>query len=130
MPNDNESLLRHAYALFAKGDIPGFLALCAPDIRFKVPGHNRLTGDHTTPSFLAALGPAMAAIGNSFREEIVHLAANDTDGFVLAAQQVQRDGKLLRWNAVHHWRIAGGKLTQFWEFVDDERTYDAAWASS
>ncbi|HVU49445.1 MAG TPA: nuclear transport factor 2 family protein [Polyangia bacterium] len=127
MPHTNETLLRQAYDLFARGDVPGFLALCAPDIRFKVPGHNRLSGEHTVGAFLDVLGPAMQVTGNTFRERVVYLAANDTDGFVLAAQKLERDGKLYEWNAAHHWRIAGGKLTQFWEFVDDERTYDAAW---
>jgi ketosteroid isomerase-like protein len=127
MAHPNEKLLRDAYAAFARGDVPGFMALCTSDITFRVPGHNLLTGTHARDAFFAALGPAMGAVGGTFREEIVRLVANDTDGCVVAAQQAQRDGVTHRWNAVHMWRITGGKLSEFWEFTDDERAYDAAW---
>ncbi len=124
----NEDLLRRAYTLFAEGNVPAFLELCSSDIRFKVPGSNPLSGEHNLADFLLRLGAAMQRIGNSFREAVVHLAANETDGFVVAAQSLERDGQTLRWNAVHRWQIAGGKLTHFWEFTDDEKTFDRAWA--
>jgi ketosteroid isomerase-like protein len=127
MSHPNETLLRNAYALFAKGDVAGFLALCTPDIRFRVPGTNALSGEHGTSEFLAKLGPMMELTGNSFREEIRNLAANDSDGFVLAAQKVERDGRTYAWNAVHHYRFVGGKLASFTEFTDDQATFDRAW---
>jgi len=127
MPHPNEETLRKAYDRFAKGDIPGFLSLCTPDFRLKVPGKNRLSGDHDAGRFLAMLGPMMEETGNTFRETVLHLAANDADGFVLVAQQIERGGELLRWNAVHHYDIVGGKLSRFWEFIDDQTTFDRAW---
>ena len=127
MPHPNEQILRDAYRAFAVGDMPGFLALCAPDIRFKVPGKGTLSGDHARDDFFKLLGPAMERTGNTFREEIVHLAAGDRDGFVLVAQQLTRDGETLRWHACHHWSIAIGKLAKFWELTDDERTFERAW---
>jgi len=127
MSHPNEELLRAAYRMFAAGDVPGFLGLCAPDITFRVPGANALSGHHDRDAFLGVLGPAMERTNHTFRETVVHLAANDTDGFVLATQQLERDGQPLRWNAVHRWSFAGGKLASFWEFTDDEKTYDRAW---
>ncbi|HVY41285.1 MAG TPA: nuclear transport factor 2 family protein [Polyangia bacterium] len=124
----NEELLRRAYRLFADGNIAAFTQLCSPDIRFKVPGTTPVSGEHALGEFMTRLGAAMQRIDNSFRETVVHLAANDTNGFVLAAQSVNRDGETLRWNAVHRWEIAAGKLTHFWEFTDDETTFDRAWA--
>lgn len=127
MPHPNETMLRKAYDLFAKGDIPGFLGLCTPDFRLKVPGKNPLSGDHSANEFLAALGPAMEVTGHSFRETVLHLAANDTDGFVLLLQEVKRDGKPYKWHVTHHYGIVDGKLSRFWEFTDDEVTFDEAW---
>lgn len=127
MAHSNEAVLRKAYDSFAKGDIAGFLALCTPDFRLKVPGKNRLSGDHPSDAFLGALGAAMEATGHTFRETVLHVAANDSDGFVLVAQQVERGGRLLRWNAVHHYAIVDGKLSRFWEFTDDQVTFDEAW---
>jgi ketosteroid isomerase-like protein len=127
MSHPNESILRDAYAAFARGDVPAFLALCTPDISFHVPGTGLLGGSHTKDAFLAALGPAMAAVGGSFREEVVRLVANESDGVVHAAQRATRDGVERRWTAVHWWRIRGGKLAEFREFTDDQASFDAAW---
>lgn len=123
----NEELLRRAYRLFAEANIPAFRDLCTPDIRFRVPGTTPVSGEHGRDQFLALLGEGMGRVNNSFRENVVHLAANDTDGFVLAAQTVVREGKTLKWNAVHRWQITGGKLAHFWEFTDDQQAFDQAW---
>jgi ketosteroid isomerase-like protein len=123
----HEALLRNAYASFARGDLPGFLALCTPDISFRVPGNGLLSGSHSRDAFLAKLGPAMQAVGGSFREEVQSILASEEQGAVVVAQQVQRDGKLHRWNCVHWWTIRGGRLSEFWEFVDDPAAFDAAW---
>src|SRR5690242_13096692 len=123
----NETILRNAYLAFAKGDIPGFLALCAPDITFRVPGDGLLAGDHARDAFLAKLGPAMQAVAGTFREEVVRIAATDEDGVVLAHQQAERDGKVHRWNAVHWWRFRNGKLASFDEYVDDSAAFERAW---
>jgi uncharacterized protein len=123
----NEALLRKAYLAFAKEDIPGFLALCSPDITFRVPGDGLLAGVHTTEAFLAKLGPAMQAVGGTFREEVIRVAASDDDGVVLVHQQAQRDGKVHQWNAAHWWRIRGGRLAEFHEFIDDPAAFDRAW---
>jgi ketosteroid isomerase-like protein len=127
MAHPNDTLLRHAYALFAKGDVPGFTALCGPDIRFYVPGRGLLGGMHSLNAFLGALGPAMGAVGGTFREEVLRVIADDEGGAVLVAQRAERDGKEHRWNAVHLWRVAGGKLTEFREYTDDQTAFDAAW---
>ena len=127
MAHPHEKLLRDAYAAFAGGDLPGFLALCAPDITFHVPGSGLLGGAHSREGFVAKLGPAMQAIAGTFREEVTALAANDEGGAVLVAQRAERDGKLHSWNAVHWWRVQGGKLAEFREFVDDPVAFDRAW---
>lgn len=123
----NETLLRNAYAAFTRGDIPGFLRLCTPDLTFAVPGDGLLAGRHTRDHFLEILGGAMQAVAGSFREEIVSLLAGDDSGAVMARQSAERDGKLHQWNAVHWWRIRDGKLAEFHEFVDDPAAFERAW---
>jgi len=123
----NEAVLRSAYLAFARGDIPGFLALCTADITFRVPGDGLLGGSHAKDAFLAKLGPAMAAVAGTFREEVTRVAATDEDGVVLTHQQAERDGRVHHWNAVHWWRIRGGKLAEFHEFIDDPAAFDRAW---
>jgi ketosteroid isomerase-like protein len=127
MTHANESVLRNAYAAFAKSDIPGFLALCTSNITFHVPGTGLLSGTHTKDAFLAKLGPAMEAVKGSFREEVTRIVASDSHGAVVAAQRAERDGKAHQWKAVHWWRIENGKLAEFWEYTDDQTAFEAAW---
>jgi ketosteroid isomerase-like protein len=127
MPHPHEPILRSAYVAFAKGDIPAFLDLCTPDITFRVPGAGMLGGYHKKDQFLAKLGPAMGAVGGTFREEVVRIATSDDGGAVFAHQQAARDGTMHQWNAVHWWRIQNGKLAEFHEFVDDPAAFERAW---
>ena len=123
----HETVLRGAYAAFARGDIPGFLALCTADITFRVPGDGLLSGQLSGDAFLAKLGEAMPAVGGTFREEVLGVTVSDDAGAVLAAQRAERDGKLHTWNAVHWWRFRDGKLAAFEEFVDDAAAFGRAW---
>ncbi|HEV3193863.1 MAG TPA: nuclear transport factor 2 family protein [Polyangiaceae bacterium] len=127
MAHPNAALLRNAYALFAKGDVPGFFALCTPNVRLHIPGKGLLSGSFTASEFVAALGPAMAAVAGSFREEVQRVVADDENGCVLVTQRAERDGKEHRWNAIHLYRIVSGKLDEFREYTDDEVAFEAAW---
>jgi ketosteroid isomerase-like protein len=127
MGHPHEKVLRDAYAAFAKGDVPGFFALCTSNITFEVPGHGLLSGRHTKDEFLSKLGPAMQAVAGTFHEEIVHAVAGDEHGAVLVAQRAQRDGKPHGWHCTHWWTFKGDKLASFREYVDDAAAFDAAW---
>lgn len=125
--SQTEQTVRAAYAAFARGDIPGFLALCTPDIMFQVPGDGLLSGTLARDEFLAKLEPAMNAVAGTFREEIVELVTGAESAAVLVAQQAERDGRLQRWNAVHWWSVRGGQLASFRELVDDAESFGRAW---
>jgi ketosteroid isomerase-like protein len=71
---------RTAYELFAKGDIPGFFALCSPDMKLHVPSESLAGGTHTIEELAAAFGHARKVTGGGYREEVQRIVANDTDG--------------------------------------------------
>jgi ketosteroid isomerase-like protein len=123
----HETVLRAAYAAFARGDVPGFLALCTPDIRFRIPGDGLLSGHLSRDEFLAKLGGAMAAVGGTFHEEVLGIAVSDDSGVALTAQRAERDGTLHTWSSVHWWRFRDGKLAELHEFIDDAAAFDRAW---
>ena len=45
MAHPNEDHLRDLYAIFAKGDLQGFLDGCTDDVTFHVPGDTRASGE-------------------------------------------------------------------------------------
>ena len=127
MAHSNETVIREAYAAFAKGDVAGFLAFCTPGVTFRMPGKGLLAGKHSKEAFLEKLEPAMQALGGTFQEDILHVVASDEHGAVIMAQSGERDGKVHRWNVAQFWRIEGGRLAEFSEFTDDPAAYEAAW---
>src|SRR5262249_34864572 len=86
----HQATVRAAYAAFSRGDIPGFLALCTHDITLRVPGDGLLSGTLGKDEFLAKLGPAMQAVGGTFREEVLGLHAGDESAAALVAQRAER----------------------------------------
>jgi ketosteroid isomerase-like protein len=128
MAGSNEQLLRDAYAIFAKGDIEGFFALCTPGITFHIPGNTPLSGHHTgKEAFLPILGKVMEISGGTFQEEVHDVTTSDTHGTALLLHRFERNGKPVEYNTAHVWHIADGKLSEFWELPVDQAEYEAAW---
>ena len=125
--NSEETVLRAAYDAFGRGDIAGFLAVCTPDVTFDIPGNGLLSGHLSKDAFLAKLGPAMSAVGGTFREEVLGMTVSDGAGAVLTAQRAERDGALHTWHSVHWWRFQDGKLAALRELIDDAAAFDRAW---
>ena len=125
--HSHETVLRAAYDAFARGDVPGFLGLCTPDIVFNIPGSGLLSGRLSKDTFLVKLGEAMPAVGGTFREEVLGITVSEDAGAVLTAQRAERDGTLHTWHSVHWWRFRDAKLAEFREFVDDAAAFDRAW---
>jgi len=48
----NEERLREVYAIFAKGDLPGFLDGCTDDVTFTVPGNTPGSGTFSKATFM------------------------------------------------------------------------------
>lgn len=125
----NEELLRDAYALFAKGDIDGFFALCTNDLTLHVPGSSPLAGDHVgKEGFLSMMGKVMEISGGTFSEDVHDVTTSAEHGVVLTVHHLQRGGKAIDYNSAHAWHIRDGKLAEFWELPEDQQEYDAAWS--
>src|SRR3954466_3619218 len=93
MSHPNEEVLRDLYAVFAKGDIQGFLEGCTDDVSFTVPGQTVVSGEYTKGTFLDLIGPVMEVSGGSFQEEVVDVFANDEHGVLLLRHSFTRAGE-------------------------------------
>jgi uncharacterized protein len=129
MTHPNEATLRQAYAAFGRGDLAGYLALCADDITFRVPGRGIVAGTFTRDQFFAPfISTVMEGTGGSFRETVVDAVANETRGMVLTQHEFERKGRKHRYQTIHLYRFDHGKLTDFEEYPEDLYAFDEAWA--
>ena len=132
MAHPNEQLIRDLYAEFGKGNLDGVLALCTPDIRFHIRGHNALAGHYDRES-LAQLAMKLGQLaGPSLRMNIEDVLADDTRGVVFLRDTFTRPdtGKPYEVTLLHVYRIENGKLASFEELPFDQEVFDEAWADA
>jgi ketosteroid isomerase-like protein len=130
MGHANEQLLRDAYAIFAKGDVAGFLAVCTDDIVFRVPGHNVMSGDWDREGFAGEfVQRLMGHTQGTFREEIVDLVANEDHGVLLLDHHFERDGKPVDYRTCHVVELRNGKITSWREWPGDLAKFEEAWTA-
>jgi len=125
----NEEALREAYAIFAKGDMEGFLACCTDDVSFTVPGNNKGTGTYTKGTFMDLIGVVMQVSQCSFREDVLDVYANDERGVLLLLHAFDRaDTGHVEYRTCHKIELRDGKIAQWEEWPGDMERFDAAWA--
>jgi ketosteroid isomerase-like protein len=119
---DNVSVVRSGYAAFAAGDIPGVLALFAPEMDWYTPDSVRFGGRFSGP---AGVGEFFSGLSQNFAELRVDperlLDAVDT----VVVQGVNRGrttaGAPFEVPWVHVWTLRGGVITSFTEYFDSAR---------
>jgi ketosteroid isomerase-like protein len=129
MPHPNETALRDAYAIFAKGDMEGFLACCTDDVTFKVPGDNRGTGTYGKATFMNLIGVVMEVSQGTFREDVLDVYANDERGVLLLLHSFDRaDTGHQEYRTCHQVELRDGKISAWEEWPGDMERFDTAWA--
>ena len=128
MPHAHETLLRDAYAAFARGDIDGYWSVCSPDFVFNVPGRNVMAGTYRgKDAFMAMVGKVMQLSGGQFQETVHDILANDEHGIVLATHRFSRNGRTYEYNTAHVYHVRDGRLIEAWEQPQDQTLFDEAW---
>lgn len=133
MGHPNEQHLRELYALFAQGDMPGFLNGCTDDATFTVPGPNQITRGQPSAVFTKAtfgdlVTPVMQISSGTFSEEVVDVVANDEHGVLLLVHRLQRDGKPVEYRTTHIVQLRNGNITTWREWPGDNAVFALAWA--
>ena len=129
MTSSNATIIRQAYADFAKGDIPAAIAVFDAAITWHVPGHGPLSGkykgQHEVVGFFQR---TMELSGGVFSIEVHQVLAEDDVVVALVTVKAERNGQAAAFPEVHVWRLVNGKVTEFREFQGDEQTEDRFWS--
>jgi hypothetical protein len=126
MPHTNEDTLRKLYDALGSGDVPTVLGLFGDDIRFRISGRSRISGDYAgKEEVLGFIGKLMELSGGTFRIGVLDILANDEHGVVLTRETAQHDGRALDNHAVHVWDMQEGVCTRFRGY--NEEAWDEFW---
>jgi len=116
-------VVRKLYAAFGQGDVPGMMAIMAPDMVWNE-AENYLYADRNPyigPE--AIFGGVFARIGADF-ENFTAVPEEFIDGGETVVVPVRytgtfkATGKPVNLQAAHVWRVKNGKVTRFQQYVD------------
>jgi ketosteroid isomerase-like protein len=129
MSHTNEDNLRDLYAVFAKGDLPGFLEGCTDDVTFTVPGHAAVSGSFTKGTFVDLIGIVMSRSAGTFQEDVLDVFANDDHGVLLLLHHFDREGRHFEYRTAHVVTFDGDKVASWEERPGSMAEFEAAWGS-
>ncbi|GAB3763807.1 nuclear transport factor 2 family protein [Microlunatus parietis] len=113
----------------AQGDVPGAMALLAPEVVWHQPGANQFSGDHVGVDGVGRLlGGMMEASQGTFQLQVTGTAMINGE---LVAVPVRfsgsRDGATMDMSGVDLLTIRGGKIAKVHLFSEDGAAEDAFW---
>lgn len=127
MAHANEERLRHLYALYAQGDLGGFLAGCTDNVIFAVPGYAAVSGTYSRDQFPEWIGKVTELSGATFRGDIIDVVANDERGVLLLVHAFDRDGTHYEYQTAHLVHFENGLIARWVQHPGSMREFEAAW---
>ena len=126
----NVAIVRSAYQAFADADLDTLVKVIAEDATYHVTGHHAFSGDYKGRDQILGLFASLADdTGGTLALEVHDVLADDDHAVVLLRERAQRKGRTLDANEVHVYHVnAAGQATEFWEFPEDQKSYDAFWS--
>jgi ketosteroid isomerase-like protein len=126
----NIAILRRGYDAFATGDVGTVSELIAPDAVWHVGGHHPFSGEYKgRDRVLGFFASLIQDTEGTLAFEVHDVLANDDHAIVLVQEKAQRKGRRLNTREVHVYHVDGeGRATEFWEFTEDQVSYDAFWS--
>lgn len=130
MAHPNEERLRSLYTSLATGDIASAVAMLADDAVFHVPGRGQLAGEHRGKDEIVKMAlRAFEETQGTFKTEPIAIFANDSYAVGLHKWTAKRGGKSIAMNNFNVYRFDSvGKITERWEFIEDQESHDDFWS--
>lgn len=129
MAHPNETRLRDLYAIFAKGDLEGFLQGCTDDVTFHVPGNTPFSGVFDKASFPDWIVKVLTAAEGTFQEHVLDVVANDARGILLLHHEFDRAGAHREYRTTHVCELRDGRISRWEERPGSTAEFEAAWGS-
>ena len=129
MTHPNEQVLRDLYGVFAKGDLPGFLAGCTDDVTFTVPGNTPGSGQFTKATFLEWITGVIGPTNGTFQEHVLDVFANDEHGVLMLRHEFDREGKHREYLTAHAVQLRDGRISAWEERPGSLAEFESAWGT-
>jgi uncharacterized protein len=123
--HSNVDRIKAGYAAFSTGDFTALNDLLAEDVLWHVGGRNQLAGDYRGHEAVYGLfGKLMEVTEGSLHLDVQAVFADDEHGVVLVVLSASRDGRSVKVNEAHIYRMSDGKVAEFWDAYHDQYAFD------
>jgi ketosteroid isomerase-like protein/predicted ester cyclase len=129
MGHPNEQRLRDLYAVFAKGDLQGFLDGCTDDVTFHVPGTTPASGIFTKGDFARWIGGVMTLAEGTFQEHVLDVFADNDRGLLQLHHEFDRAGVHRSYLTSHAVEFSQGRIARWEERPGSLAEFEAAWGT-
>ena len=121
----NILLVRQALDAFNRSDIAEMGAYVAEDIVWHVPGRGRLAGDKRgLAEVIGFFGEAGALGTTTFSIDVRTMMASDDFVSMFVHYHHLRGDDVFDQDGIELFRLADGKISEFWAFIRDSRAFD------
>ena len=121
----NIPLVRQALDAFSRSDMVEVKAYVAEDIVWHVPGRGRLAGDKKgLEEVIGFFGEAGVLGTTNFSIDVRKMMASDDFVSMFVHYHHARGDEVFDQEGIELFRLAGGKISEFWAFIRDSRAFD------
>lgn len=126
----NVALVRRGFAAFSAGDMDTLKSLMREDVVHHVPGKSPISGDHKGhEGVLGLYGKLFEMSDGTMKVELHDAVGNDTHVLSMHRSTASRKGRSIDANEVLVFHFADGKISEIWDFWNNEAEQDAFWSA-
>ena len=130
MPEHRDvDVFRRVYAAFTNGDMDRLAELIAPDVVWRVPGDNLISGTYTSRDAIFGCFNRIFELSNgSYKPQVHDILADDEHTVALLHATARRGEKTLDQDYVFVFHIRDGRITQTWEAWTEGPAWNDFWS--
>ena len=130
MPEHRDvDVFRRVYAAFTNGDMDRLAELIAPDVVWRVPGDNLISGTYTSRDAIFGCFNRIFELSNgSYKPQVHDILADDEHTVALLHATARRGEKTLDQDYAFVFHIRDGRITQTWEAWTEGPAWNDFWS--
>jgi ketosteroid isomerase-like protein len=129
MADSKEDIIRRGYKAFGEGDMETLGSLYTPDVVQRMPGNNKVSGEHKgVDNVLALYGQLFELSGGTFSVDLKSVKTQGDKVVSVHHSKAEREGKTLDADETIEFTFSGDKISLLDLTYADQAAADAFWA--
>jgi len=125
----NAEVFEHVYDCFTSGDMDALAELIAPDVVWRVPGDNLISGTYTSrDGIFGCFSKIFELSGGSYQPQLLDILADDTYTVALLHANARHGEEMLDQDYAFIMRIRNGQIAELQEAWTEGPAWNEFWS--